>query len=312
MGKEVKVFAPASVANLAVGYDILGLALEHPGDEVIVREGSRPGLHIAKITGDGGKLPYEIEKNTASFAALQLLKHLGKENEAIEIEIHKKMAMGTGLGSSAASSVAGVFGVNAYLGLPLSKLELLPFAVEGEEKADGAYHADNVAPSLLGGIILIRSNTTLEITTLPVPDDLYLTMIYPHIEILTSESRAILNTVVSLADLIAQTGNIATFISGLYESDYEKIKASLMDVVIEPQRAHLIPQFSTLKQVALQSGALGYSISGAGPSMFALCRGQEIALNVEQALKRQLASDDMKADVFISKINLEGAKVLAQ
>lgn len=305
--QEVTVFAPASVANLAVGYDILGLALENPGDEVVVRTGSIPGLKIKSITGDGGKLPLDIEKNTASYAALQLLKHLGKSDLPIEMEIHKKMAMGTGLGSSAASAVAGVFGVNAYLGNPLTKAEILRFAVEGEQKADGAFHGDNVAPSLFGGIVLIRSNATLEMTQLPVPDHLHLAMVYPHLEVLTSESRALLKETVPLSAMIDQTGNIATFISALYENDIKKIGRALTDVVIEPQRAHLIPEFYSLKEIALANGALGFSISGAGPSLFALCDSKETADRIRVALSLHLNQHNIMADTFVSAINTQGA-----
>lgn len=305
--KEVKVFAPATVANLAVGYDILGLALESPGDEVIVRKGTYSGLKIVKITGDNGKLPLVTEKNTASYAALQLLKHLGKSDLPIEMEIHKKMAMGTGLGSSAASAVAGVYGVNAYLGHPLSKEEILRFAVEGEQKADGAFHADNVAPSLFGGIVLIRSNETLETTQLPAPSQLAMAMVYPHIEILTSESRAILSDRVSLDQVITQTGNIATFVAGLYEGDLKKIGSALSDVIIEPQRAHLIPQFFELKSIALENEALGFSISGAGPSLFAVCDGLQSAEQVRNALASHLESKGIAADTFVSAINTKGA-----
>ena len=305
--QEVKIFAPATVANLAVGYDILGLALESPGDEVIVRQGTTPGLKIAKITGDMGKLPHSVEKNTASYAAMQLLRHLGMTDLPIEMEIHKKMAMGTGLGSSAASAVAGVYGVNAYLGHPLTKEDLLRFAVEGEQKADGAFHADNVAPSLLGGIVLIRSNATLETSQLPVPSQLAMAMVYPHIQILTSESRAILSESVDLDQLITQTGNIATVIAGLYEGDLKKIGSALTDVVIEPQRAHLIPQFSELKALALANAALGFSISGAGPSLFAVCDGLRSAEQVRVALADHLAGHGIAADTFVSSVNTQGA-----
>ncbi len=305
--KEVKVFAPASVANLAVGYDILGLALDSPGDEVVVREGSVPGITISKITGDKGLLPTDPIKNTASFAALQLLKHLGKEDLPIEMEIHKKMAMGTGLGSSAASSVAGVYAVNAYLGHPLTKAQILKFSVEGEQKADGAYHADNVAPSLLGGIILIRSNTDLDIIQLPIPKGLYIAMIYPHIEILTSESRSILSDKVGLDDFIGQTGNIAAFVASLYNADLDLMSRSLNDLVIEPQRAKLIPEFYALKEIALFNQAIGFSISGAGPSMFALCKDEAIANTIVAKSKQHLNNTGIDADCFVSKINTEGA-----
>jgi homoserine kinase len=312
MRKEVRVFAPASLANLGVGYDILGLALDSPGDEVIVREGSKPGLTISLIKGDGGRLPYDIHTNTAGYAALQFLKNHGWEDLPIEMEIHKKMGMGTGLGSSAASAVAGVFGVNAYLDFPVDKAQLLSYAVEGEQKADGAYHADNVAPSLFGGITLIRSNETLDITHLPVPKGLCLAMIHPQIEILTSESRAILSPDVPLEAFIHQTGNIASFVAGLYTDNFELLKASLHDLVIEPQRAHLIPFFPVLKAMALESGALGFSISGAGPSMFAMCEDIAVAESIAEKAKDYYWRKGYESNCFTSYINMEGAKLITE
>lgn len=308
--KSVRVFAPATVANLAVGYDILGLAIQSPGDEVIIREGTRPGLHITEITGDGGKLPKEILKNTAGYAAMQLLKKLGKEHVALEMQIHKKMEMGTGLGSSAASAVAGVYGVNAFLDFPLTKKEILRFAVEGEQIADGAFHGDNVAPSLLGGIVLVRSNEEMDVIELPVPENLFLAMVYPHIEILTSESRAILSDQVQMKDFIGQTGNIAAFTSALYTSDYAMLGRSLQDLVIEPQRAQLIPEFYALKNISLEHGALGFSISGAGPSMFALCDHKETADKISIAQKTHMDKMGITSDCFTSPINTTGAYLI--
>ena len=188
----IKVFAPASVANVAVGFDVLGFALEAPGDEIIVREGKQPGLMISEIQGAGGKLPYDIMKNTAGYAAHRLLQFVEETDRPLEMEIHKKMPFGSGLGSSAASAAAGVFAVNEFLKTGLTKYEILRFAVEGEQIADGAFHADNVAPALLGGMIMIRDNETLDIKKLHIPSGLFVSVIYPHIEILTKESRGIL------------------------------------------------------------------------------------------------------------------------
>jgi len=308
--KSIRVFAPATVGNLAVGYDILGVALESPGDEVVIKEGYRPGLFITEISGDSGKLTRDILKNTAGYAARQLLKKLGLEDMPLEMEIHKKMKMGTGLGSSAASAVAGVYGVNAFLDFPFTKKEILRFAVEGEQIADGAFHADNVAPSLLGGIVLIRSNEEMDIIELPVPENLCLAMVYPHIEILTSESRAILKDTVALNDFIGQTGNIAAFTSALYTSDYAMLGRSLQDLVIEPQRAQLIPDFYKLKDIAESAGALGFSISGAGPSMFALCDNMETAEKITMSNKRYLDSVGIASDCFTSGINTKGAYLI--
>lgn len=307
MQKSIKVFAPASVANVAVGFDILGFALEKPGDEIIIREGSEPGLKITQITGAKNKLSYDVEKNTAGFAALQLLKHIGEEDRPLEMEIHKKMPFGSGLGSSAASAVAGVYGVNEFLKTGLTKYDILPFAVAGEQIADGAWHADNVAPSLLGGIVLVRDNESLDVKKIHVPNGLQAVVIYPHIEILTKDSRNILKDIVPFKDLIAQTGNLSSFIAALYTSDFEMMRRSLKDVVVEPQRAHLIPLFYEMKSVAYDLGCIGFSISGAGPSMFALCDNSLIAEKIGEAAKKLYTKHKIEVDFYLSKINLEGA-----
>lgn len=303
---SVKVFTPATVSNLACGFDILGFALEKPGDEIIARFSETPGLNIVKITGDNGKLPYDISKNTAGVSAKKLLEYLD-EARGIELEIHKKMPFGTGMGSSAASAVGGVVAVNELLGNPLTKKELLPFAMLGEQAADGAYHADNVAPCLLGGIILIRNNRELDVHTVPFPDDLFNVIVFPHIEVLTKESRGILKKEVSLSQMIEQNGNLGGLIIGLVKADYDLISRSLQDVVIEPQRAHLIPHFYDVKKAALTSGALGCSISGAGPSVFALCRGKETAERVGNAMKDIFDNHQIENTLYLSAINAQGA-----
>ncbi len=310
MNAGIKVFAPASVANVAVGFDILGFALEKPGDEIIARFSDKPGLRITKITGAKGKLPYELEKNTAGFAAMKLLEHLGETGRGIELEIHKKMPFGSGLGSSAASAVAGVMAVNEILRRPLSKRELLPFAVQGEQIADGAYHADNVAPSLIGGMVFIRDNQTLDIHRLAIPKGIYASVIYPHIEILTKDSRGVLSDQVSLKNVIQQSGNLGGLLIGLFNSDIDLISRSLQDVIIEPQRARLIPHFTEVKETALKEGALGCSISGAGPSIFALSANSLIAENVGQKMQAIYTNAKIESELFISPINQEGAKLL--
>ena len=303
----IKVFAPASVANVACGYDILGFALNKPGDEIVGRFVDKSGLRIVKITGDKGKLPYEIEKNTAGFAAQRLLEHLGEEKRGIEIEIRKKMPFSSGLGSSAASAVAGVMIINELLKRPLTKRELLPFAVAGEELADGAYHADNVGPSLMGGMILIRDNPTLDVHKLVTPVGLQATVVYPHVKILTRDARAVLSDTTTLKKTVAQTGNLGALIVGLYRSDFDLIGRALQDVIIEPQRAQLIPHFYEVKEAALKAGALGCSISGAGPSIFALSANSLIAERAGEAMKRVFEDNKIKNQLFISTINHEGA-----
>lgn len=304
MAVGIKVFAPASVANVACGYDVLGFALEKPGDEIIIRKVDKKGFRITKITG--GKLPYDPLKNTAGFAALKVLEHLSYDG-GLEMEIHKKMPFGSGLGSSAASAVAGVMSVNEILGKPLTKRELLPFAVLGEQIADGAYHADNVAPSLMGGMILIRDTTSLDIHRVYVPNGLHVVVIHPQIEILTKDSRDILKKELTLSDHIKQSSNLAGLILGMQTSNFDLIRRSLHDVVIEPQRAHLIPHFYEIKNAAMDEGALGCSISGAGPSIFALCDNSFIAENVASKMEAVLHNNKISCTVYQSAINKEGA-----
>jgi homoserine kinase len=303
----IKVFAPASVANVAVGFDVLGFALEAPGDEIIVREGKQPGLMISEIQGAGGKLPYDIMKNTAGYAAHRLLQFVGETDRPLEMEIHKKMPFGSGLGSSAASAAAGVFAVNEFLKTGLTKYEILRFAVEGEQIADGAFHADNVAPALLGGMIMIRDNVTLDIKKLHIPSGLFVSVIYPHIEILTKESRGILKQEVSFKDVIRQQGNLGAFVAAMYTSDFGMIGRSLQDLLVEPQRAHLIPHFYAMKEQAMNAGALGFSISGAGPSMFALSDNSGIAEKINEQANLLYQKNKVPVTTYLSKINHEGA-----
>jgi homoserine kinase len=306
----VKVFAPASVANVACGYDVLGFALEKPGDEIIVRYSDTPGLRITKITGTKKKLPLDVEGNTAGVAALRLLESLGKADLGIEMEIHKKMPFGSGLGSSAASAVAGAMAVNELLGRPYEKRDLLPFAVMGESIASGAIHADNVAPSLLGGFTLVRDSHTYDIARLSVPRGLYAVVVYPHVEILTAEARAILSPTVPLKSMVQQSANLGALVIGLYNSDFGLIRRALKDVVIEPQRAKLIPHFYEVQNAALAEGALGCSISGSGPSIFALCDNSLIAENVGNAMSNIFKQNKIESELFISPINQEGAKLV--
>jgi homoserine kinase len=306
----VKVFAPASVANVACGYDVLGFALEKPGDEIIVKYSDIPGLRITKITGTTKKLPLEVEGNTAGVAGLRLLEALGETEIGIEMEIHKKMPFGSGLGSSAASAVGGAMAVNELLGRPFDKKELLPFAVLGESVASGAIHADNVAPSLLGGFTLVRDSHTYDVARLNVPRGLCAVVVYPHVEILTADARAILSPNVSLKNMVQQSANLGALIIGLYNSDFDLIRRSLKDVVIEPQRSKLIPHFYDVQNIALSEGALGCSISGSGPSIFALCDNSFTAEKVGAAMMSIFAAHKIQSELYISPINQEGVRVM--
>ena len=302
----IKVFAPATVANLAVGFDILGLAFNGPGDEIKFKEGNQKGIHISSIHGDNGRLPKTLD-NTAAFAAHQVAIAAGISDLSVDMEIYKKMPFGSGMGSSAASAVAGAFGMNEFIGRPFDKLKLLRMAVEGEQKADGAFHADNVAPSLMGGISLIRNNEELDYINLPVPLGLNVVLIYPHVKILTSESRGILSDQLALKQHILQSGNLAAFIAGLYKSDFDLIQRSLKDLIIEPQRKHLIPLFDQIKDKALTAGALGFSISGAGPSMFALTNNSLISEQIKEEVSAIFHHAKIEVDIYLSAINLKGA-----
>lgn len=309
--EEVRVFAPATVANVACGYDVLGFAINEPGDEIVVRHSDKPGLRITQITGDDGKLPKTVEGNTAGVAALDLLRHLGMTDRGIEMEIHKKMPFGSGLGSSAASAVAGAYAVNKLIGEPLSKQQLLPFAMTGEASADGAYHADNVGPSLLGGIVFIRSNQELDIAQLPVPTELYAAVVHPDIEILTKVAREILPKEIPLENATQQIGNLGGLICGLIQEDYGMISRSIHDVIAEPRRQKLIPEFYKAKRAALSNGALGFSISGAGPSVFALCQGEETAQRVAKAVSEVFSGIGLTNQSYVSPINKQGVHVVS-
>ena len=302
----IKVFGPATIANLAVGFDILGVSLDTPGDDIIIKKGKEKGLKITKIRG-GKSLPTDIMKNTAGYAAYRLMEHLGDTEIPLEMEIHKNMPFGSGMGSSAASAVAGAMAVNEILGRPLEKKALLPFAVAGEELVSGGLHLDNVAPSLLGGITLINDTELMEVTRIYAPKGLIFLLIHPHIKILTSESRSKLKQMIPMPAVIKQTANIAGFIAGCYTSNFDLIQKSLTDHLIEDQRSGGIPLFREMKNLALRHGALGFSISGSGPAMFALCRNSRDLENIKDAAHRLYADHKIAMNTYISKINHEGA-----
>jgi homoserine kinase len=306
----IKAFAPATVANVACGFDIFGFAIQEPGDVVEVFRRDEPGVVIKDIIGDDGRLPRATEKNAVTVVMLHLLKHLGLTDLGCEVVLHKNMPLGSGMGSSAASAVAGVVAMNELLGCPLSRQELLRFAMEGERIASGSAHADNVGPSLLGGFVVIRSYNPLDIFSIPVPDDLFCTLVHPDIEINTKDARYILRNEVSLKNTIAQMGNVAGLVAGLMKSDYELISRSMVDVIIEPVRSILIPEFNEVKQAAIRNGALGCSISGAGPSMFALSRGMETAQQVGKAMQQTFRNAGIEATTHLSGINQGGPVIL--
>lgn len=296
---EIKIFCPATVANLSCGFDVLGLCLEGIGDEMIIRKSDEKGIRITKITG--ADLPLETNENVAGVAGLAMVNHLNLEF-GFEIEIHKKIKAGSGIGSSAASAAGVVVGINELLGNPLHRKDLIPFAMEGEFLASGSYHADNVAPAILGGFTLVRGYEPLEVIKIKSPNDLYVTIIHPLIEVKTSEARNILPKEIPLKTAITQWGNLGGLISGLYTQDYGLIGRSLQDVVAEPYRKNLIPEFDNVKKTALENSALGCGISGSGPSIYALSKGIKTAENIANKIKEVYSKTGIEFDVYISKV----------
>lgn len=308
---EVRVFAPATVANMICGFDILGFAVNEPGDEVVMRRVERTGVRIVDITGDEGRLPRDVDKNTVSACVQILLQDLGlSDSIGLEIELHKRMPIGSGLGSSAASTVGGLYAANEILGRPLSKKQLLPYCIEGERLACGHGHADNVGPALYGGITLIRGEKEIDLISLPVPSKLYATIVFPQVDVPTRDARQLIKQKVLLKDAVVQWGNIAGLVSGLYREDYELIGRSMQDVLIEPSRAILIPQFAEMKDIALSAGAMSFGISGSGPSVVAISTCSDIAQNVSFEIQNHLSKHEIDYFAYVSKVNTQGPKRL--
>jgi len=308
--RSVTVFAPATVANVASGFDVLGFALERPGDAITVRR-TEKGVVVASIDGDGGRLPKDPAKNTAAVAARAFLEAAGSPF-GVEIAVEKRMPLASGLGSSAASAVAAVHAVNLLAGGPLTQRELLPFTLLAEKAACGSAHADNTAPSLLGGFVLIRSYEPLDVLRLPVPRGLACAVVHPHTEVKTEDARRILKKEIRLADAIRQWGNLAALVASLYESDLALLGRSLQDVVAEPVRSLLIPGCPAVKRAALAAGALGCSISGSGPSVFALCTDTAVAERAGAAMVEAFRTTGLASDLFLSAVNTTGPVVLAR
>lgn len=306
MHQKITYFAPATAANLAAGFEIFGMALEQPGDKVTALKIVEPGVQILSIEGDNEKLPKDASKNTATVAVSALLKHL-KYTEGIGIHLQKQLPLCSGMGSSAASSAAAVAAVNHLLNAGLTSKQLVPFAMEGERIACGSAHADNVVPSLLGGITLIRSYYPLDIISLPVPDNLYYAVINPDILVSTEDSRARVPQSVTMAHTIAQTGNAAAFVAALASGDLKLLGRACEDFLAEPYRAELIPGFSLVKQAALESGALGAGLSGSGPSLFALCADRHTANQSANAMQQVFSQQGIKSHPYTGKINNHGA-----
>jgi homoserine kinase len=306
---SVKAFAPATVANVCCGFDILGFSMDFPGDEVRVTLSEKARVVMSRIEGDGGRLPWDAEKNTAAVAVQSYLKSLGSQLGA-EIELFKYLPMGSGMGSSAASGVAALVAINHLMGNPMTRQELVPHAMEAERVACGSAHADNVAPSLLGGFVLIRDYSPLDIIRIPFPAELYCSLIHPQMELKTSDSRRVLKQTISLRNAITQGGNIAGLMAGLMKSDYDLIRRSLHDVIAEPIRSVFIPGFETIRETVLKVGALGCGISGSGPAIFVLSKDPHTAQQAGEAVQLHFLQHQLKSEVYISKINPEGARII--
>lgn len=309
MNKSIKVSVPATVSNVGPGFDIMGFALNFPVEEMILTIKDKPEIKIKKITGDKNKLPLDINKNTATVALKKMLEKLDVKI-GVELEIHKNLNSGSGLGSSAASAVASVFALNEILNKPFSKNELLEFALQGEAVASGSIHADNVAPCLFGGFILIRDYHPIDLIKIKSPKNLFCSVLHPQFEIKTSEARKLIKKTYSLKELLTQTSNAAGLVSALLKSDYDLIKRSLNDVVAEPARAKLIPGFYEIKNTALENGALGCSISGSGPSIFAFSKSLDEAIKIGNEMKKVSSKFTKRNIVYISSINNDGPQVI--
>ena len=327
MTTRVRVFAPATVSNLGPGFDVLGLALQQPGDLVEAELHDEPGVKIVAVTGAGDALTTDPTRNVVGIAAADVLRRLqdkvqgpaaSGQNQGprtgvgVRLWLHKQMPLASGLGSSAASSVAGALAVNELFGGGLSRRELVASALEGERAASGAPHADNAAPSLLGGIVLIRSYDPLELVSLPIPPELRVVVVHPHCEVATASARALVSKRrYELGDVVANLGNVGALISALHQNDLELFGRSIRDRLVEPVRAGLIPGFQQVKDAALAAGALGCSISGSGPSVFAFSGSDRGASRVAAAMRDAFrTAADLESDVYVGPVNARGASTL--
>ena len=311
MMKFVEVFAPATVANVGCGFDVFGFALDEPGDHVRITPSADSEVIISRIEGDEGRLPRNAEANTAGVVVLEYLRKIHSQ-QGISIELYKNMPLGSGMGSSAASAVAALVAINRLFDDILTKEELLPIALLAEKSACGTAHADNVAPALFGGFTLIRSYDPLDVIQIPVPDGLYCCLLHPDIEIRTEYARKILPVNVDLKTAVAQWGNTAGLIAGLFRSDLDLLRRAMEDHIVEPVRAPLIPYFYEVKHTALEAGAIGCSISGSGPTIFALCTNQNDAEIIADRMKYVYDAHKRNCQIYISRLNPDGPKILSE
>jgi homoserine kinase len=306
----IAAYAPGSVSNVACGFDIMGFALEEPGDVVVAAPQEGSGVSIAAIHGDDGRLTTDPRKNTASAAVLALLQRL-ETTRGIALTIHKGLPLASGIGSSGASAVAAVVAVNELLGRPAPMPMLLECAMAGEQAGCGAIHPDNVTPSLYGGFILARSAMPPDIVRLPVPAGLACAVLHPKMEVETGAARKLLGDQVALKDATRQWANVGGLVAALYTSDLALLSRSLVDSIAEPKRASLVPGFADVKSAAIAAGALGCSLSGSGPSIFALAASREIAQAAGDAMQRAFErASTIGTDLWVGPVGRQGARIV--
>jgi homoserine kinase len=312
MPHRITAFAPATVSNVACGFDVLGFALETPGDEVTARFApGGTGVSIGEITGDHGRLSRDAARNTAGVAAQALLRALG-DARGVTLDLRKGLPLASGLGGSAASAAAAVVAVDALLGAQAPIETLMEAALEGERIGAGAGHADNIAPSICGGFVLVRQSHPADIVRLPIPAGLTAVVVHPDLEIETARARALLGDTVPLAAAIRQWANLGAFVDALHRSDFALMARALEDTIAEPRRASLVPGLADIKRAAVGAGALGCSLSGSGPALFALCQNRAVAERVAAAMGAAVkASIGGEPDVYISSIAVQGARVVS-
>jgi len=309
----VTAFAPATVANVTCGFDLLGFAIEEPGDRVTARRRPEPGVTL-EVYGDDGALPRDPERNTAGVAVHALLEErraAGEDTAGVELRLRKGLPLASGLGSSAASAVAAVVAADALFTVRSPRSRLLRCAMEGERVACGTAHADNAAPSLLGGLVLVRGDEP-RVDTLPVAPDYFVAVVHPRAEVRTEVARAVLPRTVATRDAVAQAGNLAALVSGLARGEDELVATALVDVIAEPARAGLAPGFPEVLDAARGAGALGGGLSGSGPSLFAVTRGRDTAERVVAALAAALEERGLAVDRFVSTLGAPGARLLEE
>ncbi|MFY0654701.1 MAG: homoserine kinase [Cyclobacteriaceae bacterium] len=308
MQDSIKIFAPATIANVSCGFDIMGFTLEGLGEEIEITKTQNGSHKINPVEGFEG-IPTDPDKNVATVAVQALLDKLGKK-QGFEFTFKKHIKPGSGLGTSASSSAGAVFGVNELLGRPFKVNELVEFAMEGEKLLSGKAHGDNVSPALLGGFQLIRGYNPIDLVNVSFPKNLFVTIVHPQVEIKTSEARKMLRDEIPMSEAVTQWGNVAGLVSGLYTSDLDLIGRSMTDVIVEPIRSKLIPQYDKVKQVVKDAGGIGSGIAGSGPSIFAFSKDKETAEAIKSKMKEIYDDAGIEYLLYITKIAKGGSRII--